>query len=416
MDYSTFCRYYYEITQLPISLLHKEKPVYSALGEALPVEVPATFDLFPLEHNPTFCSLSPGIEYGRVHVEQTDFDIIIGPTFSLTMTDDLVRVCMKELMIPLSAKAQLEEILYQIPTLSHYQLGRHLLFIFSSLNGHEADIDEFFTAFSSDHIRHKSTAVLKRMEELDKGVYHNTYFFEQMMLKKIRSGDPSALKTFFKENQFQKLNEGKMAESPLRHAKNLFITAIAKTTFNGAIPGGLDIEKTYQLMDYYIQECEKLTTVEAIGNLMYAMQFDFCQRVGESKIPEGISTDIYICMNYIQTHVNESITLDDVAAHIHRSSSYVMKKFQQELGIHVSAYITRCKLEEAKSMLAYTDKSLSEISAYLCFSSQSYFQNLFKKQYGITPLQYRKQDVLKKRLNSKPNLPLQSSSSLTEDH
>lgn len=395
MDYSAFCRYYYEITQVPVSLLCKEEPVYSALGEALPIEVHTTYDLFPLEHNPTFCSLSPDIEYGRVHVEHTDYDVIVGPAFSLTLTDELVRTCMKELMIPLSVKAQFEELLYRIPTLSHYQLGKHLLFIFTALNGHEADIDEFFTAFSPDQTRHKSTSILKRMEELDKGVYHNTYFFEQRMLEKIKSGNPSALKTFFEEQKHQKLNEGKMAESPLRHAKNLFITAVVKTCFNGAIPGGLDIEKTYQLMDYYIQECEKLTTVEAIGNLMYAMQFDFCQRVGESKIPAGISPDIYSGMNFIRTHVNESITLDDVAAHIHRSPSYVMKKFQQELGIHASAYITRCKLEEARSMLAFTDKPLSEISAYLCFSSQSYFQNLFKKQYGITPLQYRKQAALR---------------------
>lgn len=53
-------------------------------------------------------------------------------------------------------------------------------------------------------------------------------------------------------------------------------------------------------------------------------------------------------------------------------------------------FIMRCKLEEAKSLLAYTDKSISEISNYLCFSSQAYFQNVFKKKFGITPNEYRK--------------------------
>ncbi|MDE6963676.1 MAG: helix-turn-helix domain-containing protein, partial [Lachnospiraceae bacterium] len=50
----------------------------------------------------------------------------------------------------------------------------------------------------------------------------------------------------------------------------------------------------------------------------------------------------------------------------------------------------RCKLEEARALLAYTDKSLSEISHYLCFSSQAYFQNVFKKKFGITPGEYRR--------------------------
>ena len=120
------------------------------------------------------------------------------------------------------------------------------------------------------------------------------------------------------------------------------------------------------------------------------MLLDFCQRAGEQKIPAGISSEVYLCMNYIRTHTNESIHIEDVAAQINRSSSYIMKRFKSELGIHINAYIMRCKLEEAKSLLVYSEKTLSEISNYLCFSNQSYFQNTFKKQYGITPLQYRK--------------------------
>ena len=41
-------------------------------------------------------------------------------------------------------------------------------------------------------------------------------------------------------------------------------------------------------------------------------------------------------------------------------------------------------------LLTYSTKSLAEISSYLCFSSQPHFQSLFKKQYHMTPLEYRK--------------------------
>ena len=96
-------------------------------------------------------------------------------------------------------------------------------------------------------------------------------------------------------------------------------------------------------------------------------------------------------MTYIRNHTNEPISVEAAAAHTGRSASYMMKHFKGELGIRMGAYIMRCKLEEAKSLLTYSEKSLAEISSYLCFSSQSYFQNVFKKQYGVTPLQYRKQ-------------------------
>lgn len=58
--------------------------------------------------------------------------------------------------------------------------------------------------------------------------------------------------------------EGKLAETPLRQAKNLFIGLITMIGKFAAIPGGMDIEETYHLIDTYIQECEKLQTEEAV--------------------------------------------------------------------------------------------------------------------------------------------------------
>ena len=72
-----------------------------------------------------------------------------------------------------------------------------------------------------------------------------------------------------------------MASSPLRHAKNIFISIVTKAGIMGAIPGGVDVEKTYQLTDYYIQECEQLQSIEKINQLQYLMLLDFCQRSGE---------------------------------------------------------------------------------------------------------------------------------------
>jgi AraC-like DNA-binding protein len=60
-----------------------------------------------------------------------------------------------------------------------------------------------------------------------------------------------------------------------------------------------------------------------------------------------------------------------------------------DMGFGLAAFITRTKLENSKQLLKYTNQSLSEISVYYCFSSQSHFQNSFKKQFGITPQQYR---------------------------
>lgn len=67
-----------------------------------------------------------------------------------------------------------------------------------------------------------------------------------------------------------------------------------------------------------------------------------------------------------------------------------MEQFKKETGETIGKYIVKAKLQEAKLLLAYSDRPLSEISNFFFFSSQSYFQNLFKKEFGVTPLEYRR--------------------------
>ena len=95
-------------------------------------------------------------------------------------------------------------------------------------------------------------------------------------------------------------------------------------------------------------------------------------------------------MHFIATHINEPIGAIDVVSFSGKSRAYLFKKFREELNMSIGEYIMDCRLREAKSLLKYTDKSLAEISTYLCFSSQSHFQNVFKKHFNVTPFAYRK--------------------------
>lgn len=389
MDYLTFCRNYFEANRMPVTLLYQEKPVWSALAELLKIKLEPFFDLFPMDHNPSYCAMSPDISYGRVHVEGTQYDVIVGPAFSVPMTDELAASYLQEVMLPVSEKERVTEFLYSLQTVTPTKLGVHLSLIYQCLNGNTVSmaniLEQSGPPVPVSHDQHQQ----ERMARLNSGEIHNTYLFEIGLYECVKSGQTQRLKSYLELNA-KHLYEGQMAALPLRQAKNVLIVSAAKNAMIGAIPGGLDVEKAYQLTEYYIRECEKLTTIEAVNNLQYAMVLDFCRRTGEAKIPEGISSDTFTCMNFIRTHVNEPIALRNVAGAVHRSESYVMKLFRTELGFHVGAYITRCKLEEARSMLIYTDKHLAEISAYLCFSSQSYFQNVFKKQYGMTPTKFRR--------------------------
>lgn len=390
MDYLSFVRNYHDVTRLPIDLLQGAKPVWSSLNQVLNTEETYKEDLFPMDHNPSFCSLSDEFDYGRIHVEDTDYDIIVGPAFGVPVTQNLIRSFMHALMLPAGLSDQVFDFFSAAPIVTHEQLRRHMQLIFHAVNGHPVTSDNIYITDDYLNARKEASSARQYLQTMEEASFHNTYFYELQLYEKIKSGNTDALKVFLETTPIPASGQIVLAATPLRSARNSFITTATKAGFLGAIPGGVDVEKAYQLTEYYIREMEKLSSIEAIGNLTYAMLMDFCERAGQTKAPEGISSDVYTCMNYVRTHTNEKLSVEDVAAVVHRSSSYIMKKFREELGIHVGAYITRCKLEEAKSMLIFSDYSLSEISSYLCFSSQSYFQNLFRKQYGMTPAAYRK--------------------------
>ena len=128
---------------------------------------------------------------------------------------------------------------------------------------------------------------------------------------------------------------------------------------------------------------------ESFGLGKTVQELEFCRLAGKNKIPKGLSSDVFTAMSYIRGHVDSAISVQDVADATHRSPSFITQQFRKELGITPGAFISRCKLEEAKSLLLFSDKSLAEISSHLCYSSQGYFQNVFKKKFGMTPLQYR---------------------------
>lgn len=384
---TAFCRNYFEVTRLPVSLLHEEAVAYSSLAEFLNIKAAKHWPLFPMEHNPSFCAASEDILYGRIHVEHTKYDVIVGPAFGISVTDDLVRKTAFELSLSVDLYGQLQEFLYSLPQTPPTVLVRHLSILHMSLNGKRMDIDAFF---ASEKGSLSAENVNERVARLESGEPHNTYLFELGMYECIKSGNLERLTRYFEENDVSGLYGGKYAASPLRHAKNVFIAGTMKTAFLGAIPGGLDVDTAYQMAEYYVQECERCATIEAVSNLQYAMVIDFCRRTGTSKIPEGISSDIFVCMNYISSHVYDTISIRDVADRIGKSESWLMKKFREETGVSVGEYITKTKLAEAKSLLTYTDKSLAEISSYLGFSSQPYFQNVFKRVFDITPMQFRK--------------------------
>lgn len=94
---------------------------------------------------------------------------------------------------------------------------------------------------------------------------------------------------------------------------------------------------------------------------------------------------------YIDSHYQENLTLDQLARVCHVSKYHLAHAFTAEYGISPINYLISKRIAEAEHLLKNTDFSLSLISNTTGFSSPSYFAQIFKKQKGISPTEFRKQ-------------------------
>lgn len=326
--------------------------------------------------------------FGIVRNPETNQDVMLGPVSTMPVTDEMFIKIIEEYNFDDESPEDLKEFFERTPLFSSNQFLNIIGLINKELNEEIIDIYEYFNLNKDISREVAATHSNSLMERKENENYHNTYYFEQEYFGYLERGDVDGIMTFFKT--VPAFTEGNVASDSIRQAKNIFITTVSLATRH-AIAGGLDIETAYQLSDTYIQQAEKMSDPSQITILSGTALLDFARRVSESKIPTGMSKDIFRAIQYISNHVNRPISVAEVADELGIDRTTLSKKFSRELGFNISSFIMRRKLEEAKSLLTHTDKTISEISEYLCFSSQAYFQNVFKKKYGVTPREYRLQ-------------------------
>lgn len=377
------CNLFYSSHFLPIG--------YFSCGELryrcapLPEDVPLFYRIYPLlnaqKQNPAVVSLPDAGFYGRVRACSGE-EFLIGPILSARITGASASAFMQSNAIPIRYKSEVATFLNALPKVSYNQFLNLLAFIHGILNGEAIDITSHFHI--TENLR--PHAVVSKPER----PVHGTYAFEERMLDLVRQGAVERLDAFLMDStRYQSFSEGTLADNPLRQARNLFIGLVASVGKHAAIPGGMEVGEAYDLIDLYTQECEKTLSIHALKALQYEMLLDFTQRVAKSKLPDGVSPEVYACVRYLQSHTNDHIELDAVAKHIGKSRAYITRKFREEMGASIGQYAMQCKLTDAQDLLRHSDWTIVEISDYLGFSSQSHFQAAFKRATGVTPYAFR---------------------------
>ncbi|PWV97853.1 two-component system response regulator YesN [Paenibacillus cellulosilyticus] len=97
-------------------------------------------------------------------------------------------------------------------------------------------------------------------------------------------------------------------------------------------------------------------------------------------------------IEYIERHLQEDLSLQQLAARFFLSREYVSRRFRQETGVTLSEYVERHRMEHATKLLANRSYKVADIAEIVGYTDEKYFSKVFKKHTGLSPQQYRKSD------------------------
>ena len=388
-----FIKMYYLDSNIPMYLFVGEKCTFCMPEQGELTHPPMKYieNLLYSKKRISYCTTKYGIIFCSLKVDYYENgNLIFGPVTNIPYTESDLQQLYRDYTVPNDDRKDFNNFLHKIPCLSLNSLLKKCLFLNYCLHEEVMTLEELTKSEpgASLQISLTDASLLEETYQTKENEQHNqTYAIEEQILKLVRTGNYKG----FNNIEFSDSNYhlGVTGSTALRQLRNDIIITTTICT-RAAIEGGLDYDSAYQLSDYFIQSSERLSSVERLYDLLSKVGSSFAEKVANSKTPVSTDGCIQKAIRYIQQNTNQHLTVGDVASYVGFSKSYFSAYFKKTLGFSVSAFILRCKLEEGKELLQYTNKSISTISTFLCFSSQSHFQTAFKKQFGITPAEYRR--------------------------
>lgn len=93
---------------------------------------------------------------------------------------------------------------------------------------------------------------------------------------------------------------------------------------------------------------------------------------------------------FIQEHMTEELSLGHVAQAMRLGYFYFCKFFKKHTGLHFTAFVSKVRIEKAKTLLLNPHYTVHEVASQIGFKSQAHFNRMFLRFVGESPRQYRK--------------------------
>lgn len=390
------CDKFYMITEYPIAVFQEDELFYSCGYELEYSELPGMIQFWLRNQNDSstfqYHWKNQSILVIYFAVLNTNVSIMIGPLLTVHMKENDIRRLLRVQESATSDKSNgtLElfvEYLKRMRPVKGDAVFNYSEFFYMAVNKSIPDSKRLVEGKEKE-ITEKEKIDGRPVERMEVFYSEKNIQYVEKLSYLIQNGLVGELEKFIAvEHEFP---YGKLGPNVLRHQKNSCITSVYIVR-KAAQAGGLNEQLCLRMAEGYTQRFELARNPTEVYQISKDMMRDYCRRVHELNKLQVCNKTIAKAIKYIHHHRMERINAVTIAEAVGVSYSYLCSQFKKETGSSVITFIQQEKISAAKDLLLFSELSLGEIAESLSFSSQSYFQSVFKKIELCTPMEYRQQ-------------------------
>lgn len=226
--------------------------------------------------------------------------------------------------------------------------------------------------------------ILLRMQQMEE-----RYAYENELMEIVSKGLTNRAEVML--SSVSQLNYQSRVPDPLRNMKNYCIicnTLLRKAAQQGGVhPLYLD-----RMSGDYARRIESAPTLEKASGFIRDMIRGYCRLV-HTHAGMQHSAPVQKALTYIDANLSGELTLGGLAKLLRLSPGYLSALFHRETGVTLAGHIIAQRMKAALRLLGTTRLQVQTVAQLCGFSDPNYFGKQFKRFYGVTPLQYRREQL-----------------------
>lgn len=313
--------------------------------------------------------------------------VVIGPYLTADLTNEAVLEIAEELGLPLQYSRQLTDYFASLPVFVDTSTLMALVSalgetLWGSVDAFET-IDLNYENISPLPV--DAAAMEKKQLAMQMKTIQMRYDYENQMMDAVSKGLLQRVERI--TSHISQLNfEHRMAD-PLRNTKNYCI--ICNTLLRKAAErGGVHPLHVDRISSQYAVQIENKATTESCIALIGEMFRAYCRLVRTHAISQ-YSAPVQKALVYLEENLSGDLSLQTLAEVLGLAPGYLSALFHREVGHTLTQHIIDLRMKHALHLFKTTQLQVQNVAQLCGIPDANYFSKLFKKQYGVTPRQYR---------------------------